>query len=60
MSYKTYFYQNTLNLISMYIAFIIYLIYFLSCFVINSLDLIDKDNRQLYISKNIEILFRSD
>ena len=60
VSYKTYFYQNTLNLISMYIAFIIYIIYFLSCFVINSLDLTDEANKQLYIVKNIEIIFNSN
>jgi len=60
MSYKTYYYQNKFNLISMYISFIIYLIYVLSCFVINSLDLTNEDNRKLCISKNIELIFKSD
>ena len=55
MSYKTYYYQNTLNLISMYFALFIFIIYFISCFVINSLNLTNDNHIQTNISKIIDL-----
>ena len=60
MSYQTYYYQNTLNLTSMYIAFIIYIIYFFSCFIINSFDLINEKLLSINISKRIEINYNNN
>ena len=50
VSYKTYYYQNTLNAVSMYIASILFIIYFLSCFIINSIDLTEENKKPLDIS----------
>ena len=54
MSYKTYYDQNTLNLVSMYIALIIYIIHLISCFIINSLDL-TKEHKNQYNNSNDEL-----
>ena len=54
MSYKNYYHQNNLNLVSNYIAFIVFIIYLLSCFIINSLNLFRENNKEINFSKNIE------
>ena len=59
ISYKTYYYQNTINLVSMYIAIIIYIIYLISCFIINSLDLTEEDKKQFNISNKIELQYKN-
>ena len=53
ISSKTYYSQNTLNSISMYIGIVIYLIYFLSCFIINSLDIIKNNNNTINTNKKL-------
>ena len=52
MSYKTHYFQNTLNSITVYIALIIYIIYLISCFVINSLELAEENNKLNIISES--------
>ena len=55
LSYNNYYAQNTLNSISMYIGIMIYLIYFISCFILNSFDLIKIDNKKLIILNKLEL-----
>jgi hypothetical protein len=55
LSYNNYYAQNTLNSISMYFGIMIYLIYFISCFILNSFDLIKIDNKKLIILNKLEL-----
>ena len=59
VSYKTYYYQNNLNFASMCIAIILYIIYLISCFIINSLDLTEENKKQFDISNNIELEYKN-
>ena len=43
----------------MYIAMIIYIIYLISCFIINSLDLTEEDKKQFNISNKIELQYKN-
>ena len=54
MSYKTYYHQNNVNLVSMYIAFIVFIIYLLFCFIIDSLSLINENNKENNNFKNLD------
>ena len=59
LSYKTYYSQNILNKISMFIALIVYIIYFFSCFIINTLDFQITTINKFCISNRIELNYNN-